>query len=541
MPVARRLVVGLLVAALLAAPWAGLAQKSPGASSKSLDEPLGATTTRPAAGPHPAHPVDPRVSSGIGRLFVTTPDPLIVPNDGLRTNLTAFAPQAFAPFTSYQEGAEETIGGYDAVFGLFENAQTAPVPFFSVFSNTTDVTVHLAYWTAETLLTGASYDFELGRSNGTNWTLTVNGALFGGNGTEAEYDFGAVTSTWAGGVSFSEIALYTNVTTAPPTAPASLALAVHTATGWYLPTQGLATFSGPSPWGIEGRAQHPTLAPGALVSGTSLAAVVNGTVLWSGGPVGVGVVLVTPPSAVGLTTVPVTARVTDTNGAPLPGVAVTLYDVGGNFTPGSSLTNASGGVYYAWSTPNATANVSDPVTALVTTFGYRGLTTVAVDVSPPLHVVFAFAGSSAVPPGGSASVTVGATDPSGHAVGGVYLSFSATGGLVAPTGGETDASGHVTVGLSTVARTGLVVLVVTAVGSGVWGSASLTLPVRAPASDPWPTYALVAGVVAAAALVAGVLWRRPRRRRPTAEELWGPSLRPERGPVSRTPPGSGGP
>lgn len=484
--------------------------------------------------------VDPAATSGIGRLLVTTSDPAVVPNDGLRTNLTAFAPRTFDTFTSYQEGVAETIGLYDAVFGIFENYQGGPVPFFSVFSNTTDATVHLAYWSTMPLLTGASYDFALERTNGTVWTLTMNGDLFGANESAGTFDFGANESTWAGGLSFSEIALYGNMTTAPPSAPASLAIATHTATGWYLPTSGVATFSGPAPWGIEGRAQHPTLAPGAIVSGTELAAVVNGTVLWTGGRVSVAVALTTPSNVVGLSAYPVTASVSTLAGAPLPGVGVYLSDArGGNFTPTPLVTNASGAVYAIWATPNVSANASDLLTANVTTFGYAGFASGAVAVAAPLHILLRVEGDGAVPPGGSSAITFHATDPGGHDVAGILLNFLAIGGAVAPGDGITDEQGRASVTVSTTATSGTLTVLVTVSGTGVWGSTSAVLPVRAPPAVPWDLYLGLTGAAVVLAAVALWWWRRPRHRRPTSEELWGPSLR--RPPPTRTPPGSGAP
>ena len=489
----------------------------------------------------PAVPANPMASSGIGRLFVTTSDPAVVPNDGIRTNLTAFAPRTFPQFTSYQEGVEETIGSYDAVFGIFENYQSPPVPFFTVFSNATDQTVHLAYWSTESLLTGSSYDFLLTHGNGTLWTLAVNGALFGGNATAGSFDFQATEATWAGGISFSEISLYTNVTSAPPSAPASDVFAMHEASGWYLPTSGIATFSGPAPWGIEGRVQHPTLAPGAMTSGTSLPAVPNGTVLWSGGPVSVRVQITVPSSAIGLSDLPVAAVVTDTGGAPLPGVAVYLSDDhGGSVTPATSTTNATGGVFGAWSTPNATSNETDVVTALVTTFGYRGFASQGVPVTPPLHVRIALDSGGSVPPGGSGAFTLRTTDVSGQPVASIFLSFTVAGGQVAPGDAVTGSDGRTTVTISTTASGGSVVLTAVATGAGVWGSTSVAIPVRAAPTTPWGLYA--GAVVAVALVVVGVvLWRRPRKPKPTAEEIWGPSLRPANPSTSRTPPGPGVP
>ncbi|MCI4328891.1 MAG: hypothetical protein L3J86_04840, partial [Thermoplasmata archaeon] len=98
--------------------------------------------TPPTSAPSPSSS-----PNGEGRLSINTTDPGVMPNDGLRVNLTAFASTIVDPETSFQAAASETIGGYDAVFGIFENSIYAPVAFFSVFTNKTNANVHLAYWT----------------------------------------------------------------------------------------------------------------------------------------------------------------------------------------------------------------------------------------------------------------------------------------------------------------------------------------------------------------------------------------------------------
>ena len=529
--------MGLIGALLLAGSIPGLLVPSDPA------RPLGHVPAGDRTIGLPAHLLDPRTSSGIGRLFVTTTDPAVVPNDGLETNLTAFAPEHFATFTSYQEGVEETIGSYDAVFGIFENYQTPPVPFFSVFSNTTDQTIHLAYWSNTTLFAGTDYAFVLAHASGTSWVLTVNGALFGGNATEATFDFGANASTWAGGLSFSEISLYGNTTTAPTSAPASLVLAVHQSSGWYLPDAGVATFSGPAPWGVEGRLQHPSLAPGAVVSGTGIPAVANGTLLWDSGPVPVSVRLTAPPRAIGLTTQSLSAVVLDASGAGIPGVSVYLADSArGQFTPASSLSNSSGGVFVAWGTPNVTAASVDVLTATVVTFGYRGSASIGVPLTPALHVRIQLSGTATVPPASSVSVAVRTVDDNGTAVGGVFLDFVAVGGTVTPDTAITDSGGMTTVTVATLLAQGVVQLTATVAGAGAWGIGGTQLEVRAPPPPPpYATYAL-GGLGAAAVVGAAVfLLRRRKRAKPSAEELWGPSLRKPEAPASRTPPGSGAP
>ncbi|MCI4360906.1 MAG: hypothetical protein L3J91_04315, partial [Thermoplasmata archaeon] len=175
-------------------------------------------------------PTDARHFSGgsQGRLVVTSNDSAAMPNEGLRLNMTPFTEAPLPADASFQAAVEETIGNHDAVFGMFVTTGAAPVPFFSVFSNTTDATEHLAYWPAATPTPEGTFDFELTRTNSTVWTLDVNHGLFGGNTTAGTFDFGANASTWLPGLTFSEIALYPSVTSAPDTLSVPLAFAVLT-------------------------------------------------------------------------------------------------------------------------------------------------------------------------------------------------------------------------------------------------------------------------------------------------------------------------
>ncbi|HXQ94817.1 MAG TPA: hypothetical protein VN864_06615, partial [Thermoplasmata archaeon] len=468
---------------------------------------------RPVAVPGRASPVDARHLAGgaQGRLLVTTTDPLAMPNDGLRLNATPFSEPPLGPDASFQASVEETIGAYDAVFGLFTNTGTAPIPFFSVFSNTTDANVHLAYWPTATTAPGSTYDFELAQANGTVWELKVNHAIFGGNASAGEFDFGAARSTWLPGLSFSEIALYASTTSAPMTLSTSLAFAVLEPAGWYLPTEAQETFSpagGPA-WGIEGRLQHPTLAPGELVSGTSLAPVPNGTVLWTGGRVPVNVALGLPTEAQGLSAVAVSVAVTTTSGAPVPGATVFLSDeYDGNFTPASALTGPGASVSVAFSTPNVTANVSDLLSAVVTTFGYEGFTGLALSLFPAVHVVVrSLSGAPTVGPAGSIALTFATATTSGAPLPSVYLAFGTTGGTLSPEFGLTGSDATLTTTLTAPNTTGYLTVRAVVGSGGEWGDASVNITVR-PATPPLLSAAEIeaaVGVVLAALVVAFVV------------------------------------
>jgi hypothetical protein len=489
--------------------------------------PPGPSSARIHAGPPrigPGSPVEPRrpASGSQVRLIVSTTDQLAMPNDGLRLNVTPFVEPPLAADTSFQASVEEIIGSDDAVFGLFANTGTAPIPFFSVFSNTTDNTLHLAYWPTATTAPGTTYDFELSRTNGTVWTLDVNGAIFGGNTTAGQFDFGADEATWLAGLSFSEIALSSTSTSAPSTFSTPLTFAVLQPAGWYLPSNAEVSFS-PSAgaaWGIEGRLQHPTLAPGEMVSGTSIATVPNGTQLWSGGRIAVQVVVDAPTAAQGLTTVGVPVSVTTTSGAPIPGATVYLADaLGGTFTPASVVTGMNGSVVGAFSAPNVTSAASDLLSAVVTTFGYEGYTDVSVQIAPAAHVVVRdLTSGPRVGPDGSIVLSFGTENASGTLLAGVFLTFDASAGSLSPTYGLTGADGSLTTTLTAPNSTGFVTVRAVVEAGGEWGGTFVNVSIAAPPS-PLFSGTLVdaaAGIVLVAIVVglAFALRRRASRRPP---------------------------
>jgi hypothetical protein len=499
------------------------------------------------------------LTGGQGRMILVTSDPATVPNEGLRTNITAFLPAQFGPDSSFQVAATEAIGTYDAVFGLFENTQFPPVPFFSVFSNTTDATIHLAYWTNETALSNVAYDFALRPLNGTVWQLTVNGALFGGNRTDATFDFGATSATWSGGISFSEIALYPSTTTAPPSFLVSLAFAVFEGLSWYLPESATVTFGGTpgSAWGVEGRIQHPTLAPGEIVSGTSIPTILNGSLLWTGGPLPVEVVVTVPSTSIGLTTIAAQVEISDPSGAPLPDVSLAWNDaLGGNFTPSAGLTNLTGGQISGFSTPNVTASASDLVRAMVTTFGYVGTAGVAVLVAPATQILLRpLAGSLTVAPGGKLAIEFSAMDTNGHPEVGLTVAFVSNTGSITMPYGVTDAQATAVTQFVAPSITTTSIVTASVAGPGAWGKGAAVVAVHPPPASLWDRYGTDVEAGAAIALVALLIVlvvRRRRRRRQSLpsmpirqyyHELKPASPGPAEPPadVSRTPPGSSSP
>lgn len=471
----------------------------------------------------------PATGGGQGRLLVTSADPSIVPNDGVRVNVSAFASQQFPPNSAFQVGAEETIGGFEAVFGIFENTGTLPTAFFSVFTNRTDVNVRLTYWVDLGLVAGDAYDFELLRSAGTNWSLTVNGQPFGGSAANATYDFNATAATWATGIGFSEVALYGATPTVPALLTVPLALAVHrVGTGWYLPVGGTTSYAGGGgpQWGVLGRLQHPTLAPGEIETGSQVANQTNGTALWNSGPVGVTVSVAFPAEPI-VATVPslVDITVTQSTGAPIPGVSVYLRDAeNGSFPLPSVITNASGGAIGLLDTPNVTRAGPDLVTANVTLFGYRGVGTAELALTPSVQVRIAVdPASPVVPPGGRLSITLTTTNRSGAAAPDVLLTFTiAAGATITPVYGTTDSGGRLTVALTAPPNVGDLRLTIVVQDVGEWGTAVVTVHV-ADVVDGFvlpPLSELVGiGSLAALGVIALVVFVRVRRGRRRLPEM----------------------
>jgi hypothetical protein len=571
------LALPLLVVALTLLPSSGGAGGTSGhPPAFPTPVPVGALVHPAGADPLAAAPSSPEDLGASARMLVDTTDATSVPNDGVATNLTAFANVPLPPDSSFQTGVEEVIGSYEAVFGLFTNTVMAPTAFYTVFTNTSDQTVRLEYWSELPVIEGAPYDFVLQRSNGTVWTLTVNGEPFDDNSTAATFDYGALAATWLGGLTFSELAIYSSRTTVPVSYLATSAIAVHLPNGgWYLPKNATATYTGPdgASWGVEGRLELGSLAPGEVQSGTSLAPIRNSSELWNGGAIPISVTLsFSAPSVLGLGVVGVTVNVSTLSGAPLGGVPVYVDDtLGGSASPSTLLSGEDGGAATLLTAPNESASSTDVVSATVTILGFTGSTSGDVTVLPPVQVVVE-SGSSVVTisPNSNTTVTFRTLDTSGNPYPAVALSLTpefttgtvgTAGGVgvtIQPDAGITDANGSFTVTLSAPPTPGGYAVLATVVSLGAWGHGLVNVTVRTPPVSFWAKYGPsrivpALAVVAAAILVAlAVLWlrRRPSKRQPLPEmdlrrlraqtlgaqdEATGP---PE---VSRTPPGSGSP
>jgi hypothetical protein len=516
-------------------------------------------------------PVGPALSGASARMIVSTDDPNAVPDDGLATNLTAFPSVSFPKNSSFQTGAEQVIGGFDAVFGLFTNDQTPPVAFFEVFNNSTDASVRLEYWVSLPIVQGDPYDFQLLSVGGGTWSLSVNGVAFGNNTTTAEFDFRASQATWEGGIGYSEVAIYSATTTVPSSYLATSALAVHRpGSGWYLPTEGAAHFIGPpgDAWGADGRIEIPDLPPGAVESGTSLGAVDANSSLWTGGPVPVNVtVSVSESNVSGLGAAPVTVTVASLSGESLEGVPVYIGDsLDGNASPSTVLTSNEGAASTLLLAPNVSAVAMDTIRATVTILGYVGTSTTGLAIDPALEVVLTASPSSlALAPNENTSVLF-QTDTAGHQpVGEITLTFEglAFNGVLGvplflvtyPDAGVTNATGALEVFVQAPSGSGSFAVFARVTSLGDWGHANVSVSVRSVPPSFWSRYgrdvevgAGVGALVVVAGLVVVLLGRR-RRGRSALPEMDLRSLRQRPGsegekiapPVSRTPPASGTP
>jgi hypothetical protein len=483
-------------------------------------------------------------AGGQGRLLINTTDRAVVPNTGLRTNITDYFATALPENSAFQVAAAETIGGYVAVFGIFQNDQMFPSPFFSVFSNVTDSTVYLSYWSNLTLVGGQSYDFELARSAGTNWTLRMNGQPFGLNASRATFDFHAAQATWAGGLSFSEVAIYSAALTTPGRLEVPLALAVLRPSGWYLPEEARGYLvTAQAGWGAEGRLQNASLAPGELLTGVSVPAVVNGTDLWTGGPIAVSVGLGLSQTVTrGTTVIEATASVFVATGEPLGGVAVAFSDqANATFAPPSGRTDAQGIVTAFVGTPNVSSNQSDLVGVTVTLFGYFGEAAVGLTITPPTQLFLtATPLLPEVSTGRTLLLSVHAVDATGVPGSGVLLLASVQAGTASVTPFvTTDAEGQAALLFTAPGAPAVVPVAILVVAPGYWGHLALNVTVRAPPPSLLGTIApYVVGAAVALAAVGLVLLVRARRRRRPPLPIPSLGLPEESAPPDPDPPGA---
>lgn len=488
-----------------------------------------ATGSAPVAPPPPPHSVRAEAvhsaatgSTGgaVAELRVDAADPAIVPYSGVESNLTAYSAPTMPDNSQLQIATAVVLGNYDAVFGIFLNNTIAPVPFFEVFSNSTDQGLRLVYWPSFALDPSTGYLFALVRTAGTVWEFTLDGRPLGGNATTASYDFGLAAGTWARSVSLTEIAAYASTPFAPPSVTATLAFAVLRPNGWYLPHNGTASTSGSiaGPWGLEGMTQHPTLAPGEVESGPTIASLPNGTNVWTGGPVPVRVTLTLGSGllpAAGST--PLAITVLSSSGLAISMAAVYLTDsMGGLFFPPALVTGPEGNSSSTFIAPNASARETDQIRANSTIFGFAGSAIAAVVVTAAVQVTLDAPSSVRVETSGTVTVDVRAVVANGTPLAGVLVTFSVSGAAgIDPTTTITDGSGEATTVVLAPGAPATVTLIATAVSPGYWGATRVTVQVVAPATVWWGNDIpyVVGGALAILVLVALVmLYRRATRK-----------------------------
>ena len=554
-PLAVALLLG--IALLLAVP---VFEEVRAVREGSTHHPGGFDTAVRLNGPSRITPA-PRVRPAFGgesRLSVIPHDPADFPNNGLETNITGFAPQLLQPLTSFQVAVEETIGSYDAVFGLFQNASFGPIGFFEVFTSANDSTAHLAYGAPTATAPGVGYDFRLTESLRTEWDLTVNGAPFSVNSSEGSFNFGTANSTDPSGLAYSEVAFYQGSASAvvPASLTATTAVAVHEPGGRYLPHNATTTFVGgaSSAWGVEGRDQVPSLAPGEIRSGTSLSPVVNGTTLWTGGPVPIDLTF-TLSSETTTATLPILANalVKDGNGTPIAGVPLVIADARGGTQIGvGNATNSLGVSQLELLTPNVSAAGTDLVSVSSTILGYEGRTSEDLILTPAIEIeLLASPADATVVTNGSIVLTF-RSDAYGSAVAFTAIQFSTTfGGTLSLAYAQSGSDGSVSISFLAGPTPATVTVQALVVEPGAWGHGSVTVRVIRPPPDPWTEsepYVVLAILAAFVGSLIVLIRRRKVGRLPSLAILpdepgIGETPYPEgaASPLSRTPPSGGSP
>jgi hypothetical protein len=470
----------------------------------------------------PASARSPSAAGGFSELSVLPSDPATVPNEGLEMNLTAYAPPALPANSSFQLSAVLVVGAVEAVFGVFQSASFGPIAFYALYSNSTDVRLALEYWPDFPLAPGTGYRFALTWIQGGSWEFTVDDRPFEDNLSRADVGLNGSSATWSPGVGFTEIAEYSASPFVPPNVTATLAFAVRTSSGWYLPAPATMSSFGriAVPWGLEGATQHPTLAPGEVSSGSGVASQPNGTVLWSTGPQPLAVALTAdPPVVPALGGVQLNVSVAR-GGAPMPGVFVYLADRGGGvISPALVESGPLGTAHAILRAANVSANRSDSILATIVLFGFRGNASAGLLVTAPVQLLLDGPGRLLAPPFARIGLSFRVHTPAGGAVAGVMVQFGVIGaGGVEPFSTVTDTDGRTNVTVLTPGGAGSLTVVASVVAAGYWGTARVTIDVVAPGPDspvgPPALLGALAGLLVAGALAVLLLGRRRPPRHP---------------------------
>ncbi len=465
-----------------------------------------------------------------GALAARSADPRAVPNRGFATNLTMFLmPSPVPKNATFLVLSEEVVGTTLLAMGLVALSTLGPypLPFWAVLDNTTGALVTCGVGSYSPT-PGTPLDFRAEETNGTTWSVTMNGSPFGGS---ASIPLNASEATWTGGIALVSLAAYNGTAWIPGAVDLPQALTVLTGVPYYLPSPVTAFWTGRAgtSWGEAGTSQNGSLPLGTLQVGSALAFPPNGTVLWQRPPpVPANVTVSVSPSTVsGGASAEVSARATH-GGRPLSGQAlVWSSSSGGSFGP-APPTDADGWSNTSFVAPVLSITGTVELTATLTGSAFVGTGSANVTVlsSQGINVTLvAQAVPSSGPPGENLTVTLRATV--GNAPGGsvplapleISVETSPLEVEIAPQSPwSTNASGVAVGHLLLPAAPGTVEVTFQLTSPGYRGRTTLNLTVTpaAPARAPSGLSSLeegmvILGVVAALALVA-VAWVLRRRR-----------------------------
>jgi hypothetical protein len=470
-----------------------------------------------------ARPLRPGALGGEVILRATNNDSGAAPNLGAETNITDFEPVPMPAHAAFQANGEMVVGACQAVFGIFENWTLDPTAFFEIFNNTTDASVRLLLWPGYVLTPGTGYGFSFVWVGGTSWRAEVDGVPFADSTNDSTVDCGVAQSRWAGALTFSEVAQFPTTGFAPPNVTAGLAFATLVGGAWRLSTG--AFFSGfgvlPGPWGMEGRLQHPTLAPDEVVTGPAVPVLANGTSLWTGGAVPVALTISVSNGSVPASSADtVVAQLNTTTGVPLAGVPLGFSDTaGGTFGPSVTSTGPTGRASTGWLSPNGSRAVTARLTATVRLPGYLANASVSVQVGASVELTVSAPASVTLAPSGSVEIVFRTTNRTGAPVAGALVEFSASSavGSVTPVSATSDAAGNASTTFLAARTVGSATLTARVQGPGEWGVASVRVDVVAPPAsllqrvEPFLPDILAAAAIGAIAVGLFVYARRPRR------------------------------
>lgn len=400
-------------------------------------------------------PLDPREADrsdlgGSALYAVQTNDSSAVPTWGIALQVRSLVLPPPTPQDIFQINVELSLGGVDVLVGLFSNETLPITPFWAIYNRTND------------LLIGIEFDPNLPIQNGVVYTMAAQGAYYG---TGILWSF-TVDGTPLGTTSTFEV----SNSTADPTVgsyllvrwdealfvPASTDIPCILATDvngtWRVPRPAVVIYDGPPglDWGLQGRAGNSSLAPGELITGSSVGVPANGSMLWSAGtaPLSLTAVitggLARDGDAVGRQ--PLTLKATVAGDLDLAGLPLNWTDRTGTgiFTSGSTSLDGQDEAVDSYTPAISTTPQTVTLSVAPGVFGWTGSANLSVVVDPATLVdLQVTCQPSYVPSGESGTVDVRVTALNGSPLGGVVVDLNVTpnhGGLDDPKG-STDAQG----------------------------------------------------------------------------------------------------